>query len=189
MVGTFTLAHISNHLAALGGIDAHIRTMTALRLIYRHPVGEAILLGAILLQVGSGLTGLRSAWRRQGVPRGQAVSGAVLAFFLLAHTTAILLGRVAWHLDTNFFYGAAPLLSGWLPVWFVPYYAAGIIAVGVHLGAVAYWRVPRPRRRVALAAPVVLAVVTAVLVLLAFSGSLFPITLPEAYAYSFAWAR
>lgn len=189
MVGTFTVLHLANHLAALGGIDAHIRVMTALRHVYRQPAVEAVLLAAVIPLVVSGLSGLRGAWRRPGVARWQAISGGVLGAFLLAHSSAILTARFAWELDTNFYLGASPLLIGWLPVWFVPYYAAGIIAVGVHLGAVAHWRADRSVRRIAMPIAVGAAFVAAALILVAFSGVLFPVDLPHDYAVRFAWAR
>jgi hypothetical protein len=178
IVGAFVLAHLANHLVALAGITAHTRVLSALRLAYRHPVGEATLLAAILVQIVSGLSGFRSGWRRPGVARWQAVSGLYLALFFIGHTAAIQVGRFAFHLDTNFYFAAAPLLIGWLPLWFFPYYGAGVIAVGLHLGAVAYWRAPRQARRLALAVPLGVAVIAAVLILSAFSGQLFPVTLP-----------
>lgn len=48
LVGVFVLMHLANHLAALGGIAAHLRFMEAARLVYRQPLVEGLLLLAVL---------------------------------------------------------------------------------------------------------------------------------------------
>ena len=189
VAGTFTLFHLANHLAALGGVDAHIRVMAAFRTVYRHPAVEVVLLASIALLAVSGLTGLRNAWQRPGIARWQAISGAVLGLFFLGHTGAVLAGRALFGLDTNFHFAAAPLNVGWLPVWFVPYYATGIIAVGVHIGAALSWRVARPARVRTLAAPIAVAVLAAVLIVAAFAGRFYPLDIPHDYTAPFDWAR
>lgn len=189
IVGTFTVLHLFNHLLALGGVDLHIRVMAALRLVYRHPVVEVLLLAAILVQVVSGLGGLRNAWGRRGIPRWQALSGAWLGLFLIGHTTAVMVGRYAWHVDTNFYFAAAPLQTGWLPMWFVPYYGAGVLAVGAHLGAVAFWRLTRGRQPRVFTAAVAVGAIAAVLIVATFAGLVTPTTIPAAYTDNYAWAR
>lgn len=140
MISLFLLAHLSNHLAALAGVDTHIAVMSALRATYRHPLVEAVLLAAIAVQVGLGLTFL---WRARGklhgaVSRVQLVSGAYLAFFLLVHVGAVLTGR-AMGLDTNFYFAAAGYQKLTTALFFVPYYFLAVGAIFTHLGCAAYW--------------------------------------------------
>lgn len=140
LIGSFLLAHLSNHLAALGGVDSHIAVMDALRLIYRHPLVEAALLAAVALQVGLGLTFL---WRARGkvqgwVSRLQLASGAYLAFFLVVHISAVLTGR-GMGLDTNFYFAAAGYQKLSTSLFFVPYYFLAVLAIFTHLGCAAYW--------------------------------------------------
>lgn len=72
VVALFVLAHLANHLAALGGIDAHLRFMAAARLVYRQPLVELVLLAAVTVQARTGLRLLAAGWRRPGwLPRLQ----------------------------------------------------------------------------------------------------------------------
>lgn len=75
----FLAAHLLGHLAGLAGAAAHQSVLQALRLIYRQPLVEGVLLGCLLFQMGSGLTLL---WRGRGRRRGgvawmQAISGGL----------------------------------------------------------------------------------------------------------------
>lgn len=140
LIGAFLLAHLSNHVAALAGADAHIAIMDTLRLVYRHPLVEIALLAAVALQVGLGLTFL---WRAKGkvhgwVSRLQLASGAYLAFFLVVHVSAVLGGR-AMGLDTNFYFAAAGYQQLLTALFFVPYYFLAVLALFTHIGCAAYW--------------------------------------------------
>jgi succinate dehydrogenase/fumarate reductase cytochrome b subunit len=48
VIAMYAVVHIANHLAALGGIEAHITFMRAARTVYRFPVVEAILFICVL---------------------------------------------------------------------------------------------------------------------------------------------
>lgn len=144
MVALFALMHLGNHLLALAGQPAHQRVLEALRLFYRHPVVEPLLLLVLACQLVSGAT---AAWRllRAGggartlppVARLQALSGLVLGGFVLVHVVAVLFGRAVLRLDTNFHFAAAGLHTTW--VWFfAPYYFLGVAALGVHLACAAH---------------------------------------------------
>src|SRR6185437_2377494 len=56
----YVLFHLTNHLFGLIGPDAHATVMKIGRIVYRSRVGEPLLVGAMLFQVG---TGLYLAWR------------------------------------------------------------------------------------------------------------------------------
>jgi len=193
ILGVFTMLHLANHVAAVGGIDTHIAVMSALRVIYRNPLSESILVLAVLTQVITGLGGIRNAFRRSGVARVQAVSGLVLAVFLFGHTAAALTARLALGLDTNFYFAATVLNFAWLPWFFVPYYFLAILSVAVHVGAALYWRSKSTQmtmsanmRRWFLIAPAIIAVLVFIPILLAFTGMLYPIHLPTEYTAPYA---
>lgn len=64
----YVLAHLTNHAAALQGIDTHIAFMQALRHVTRVPALEALLLAGVALQAASGLWMILRR-NRQGPPR------------------------------------------------------------------------------------------------------------------------
>jgi hypothetical protein len=134
----FVGLHLFNHLWALAGPAAHIDMMAALRLVYRHPFVEALLLAAVVVQVVSGLR-LRRKLRGQVVgfyPRLQLWSGLYLAFFLVVHVSAVMMGRFVLHLDTNFYYGAAGINFFPAMLFFLPYYSLACMAFFGHVAAI-----------------------------------------------------
>ena len=151
VVGVFAVVHIVHHLLALHSIDAHLAAARVLRTVYRHPWLEPMLLIGVAVQWATGLAlayrrSRRSARPTGWVPRLQAGSGLVMAFFLPVHVTSVLQGRAAG-LDTNFYFAAAGLRApGWAP-WFALYYGLAVIAVVLHVfiaiagraRAAAYW--------------------------------------------------
>ena len=131
LLAIFLAAHLLNHVVALGGIAAHLAFMEGARLVYRSPALEPMLLAAVLVQIVTGVEQVRAGWgtRRGFWQRTQAVSGLYLAFFLANHTFWVLVARVGYGLDSNF-YLAATFLTIWpLPLLFAPYYALGVFAV------------------------------------------------------------
>ncbi len=133
----FALPHLFNHLAGLLGGDAHLAMMTELRRVYRHPLVEPVLLGAVAFQVGSGLWLLR---RKLARTRGwldtlQTTSGAYLLMFLLSHVSAALRARLLRGVDPNWHWlaGGELLTDPW-SVRLVPYYFLAVIALGLHAG-------------------------------------------------------
>lgn len=142
----FVGMHLMNHLWSLAGPAAHIQTMTMLRVVYRNPIVEMLLFAAVVVQVVSGLT-LRRRLRGQRVgfyPRLQIWSGLYLAFFLVFHVSAVLVGRHVLHLDTNFYFGAAGLNSFPTLLFFFPYYTLACMAFFGHVAAVHAAKARRP---------------------------------------------
>jgi hypothetical protein len=185
VLALFVLAHLANHLAALGGIAAHLRFMEAARVVYRQPVVETLLLFGFVVQAGSGLGLLVSGWTRR---RGwlawlQAGSGAYLALFLLIHVPAVLFGRAVLDLDTNVHFAAAGLQVWPYSLFFVPYYFLAVLAVSTHLGcALARRTGPAPGRRAyAVVVTICLGAVVSGMVVAALMGMLYPYTVPLAY--------
>jgi succinate dehydrogenase/fumarate reductase cytochrome b subunit len=185
VVTLFVLAHLANHMAALGGIPAHLRFMEAARGVYRQPLVETLLLLGVAAQAGSGLRLLGAGWRRRSgwLASLQAASGAYLALFLLIHVSAVLFGRAVLDLDTNVHFAAAGLQAWPYSLFFVPYYFLAVLAVFTHLGcALARRAGPAPgKRAAALAVPMGVGVVLSSLVLAALMGKLYPYEVPQVY--------
>jgi len=182
----FIIAHLTNHLAALKGIEAHTTMLRALRIVYRNPIAETALLLAVLLQIitGSALIYTRRHERRGIWKRVQAWSGIAIAAFLLQHVGAVLFGRCVQQLDTNFYFAAAVLQGGLHKYYFFPYYFAGVTSVFVHLAAAVYLRsTPGIARRIVVAALVTSGAVTAFAILLCLGGMFYEVRLPPGYAF------
>lgn len=116
--------------------------------------------------------------RRGRVAWLQAISGAYLAFFLLVHVSAALVGRHVLHLDTNFHFAAAGFHVAPYPLFFAPYYFLAVVALAAHLGCALYWRA---RSGLALAWPIAVGVVLAALITLTLGGLLTPVQVPAQY--------
>ncbi len=184
----YLVPHIVNHLVGLGGVAAHIAFMHGMRVVFRVPVVEGLLLFCVVLQAATGLSlfllGLRE--RRGFVPWLQALAGAYLAFFLYVHVRAVLFGRSVMHVDTNFYYAAAglhvPSLSfRW---WFASYYFLAVLALFVHFGCAAWWwlqRQPPRRRALAVALPAAAGAVSAALIVMMLAGLFHRVTIPSEY--------
>jgi succinate dehydrogenase/fumarate reductase cytochrome b subunit len=134
----FVGLHLMNHLWSLAGPAAHIDMMATLRLIYRNPVVETLLLIAVGVQVVSGLR-LRRKLRGQTAgfyPRLQLWSGLYLAFFLMAHVFAVMMGRFVFQLDTNYYFGAAGINFFPTMLFYIPYYSLACMAFFGHVAAI-----------------------------------------------------
>lgn len=151
LLTSFLAAHVLGHLAGWAGAATHQSVLETLRLVYRQPLVEGLLLGCLLFQMGSGLTLLwRGRRQRQGaVAWMQALSGGYLALFLLVHVSAVMVGRYQG-VDTNLQFAAAGMHT---PPWqwfFGPYYFFAVFALGTHVGCALYWNLPAPLRMRAL---------------------------------------
>jgi succinate dehydrogenase/fumarate reductase cytochrome b subunit len=184
-LGLFLVAHLTNHIAAIFGIAVHQRVLSALRVVYRQPWVEPVLLLFAFWQVVSGLTLVVRKWRdRSGaVAWLQAISGAYMAFFLVVHTAAVLLGRHLG-LDTNFYFAAAGFhLPSW-PWFFAPYYFLAIVALFVHVGCALSWSfaTDRRHRQTTIAAGFLLAgALTGAILVLVMAGGFYPVVIPMEY--------
>jgi len=141
LVATFAAAHVLNHLASLHSLAAHARVMAALRVVYRHPVAEVLLVAAVVVQL---VSGVRLAWRARLTPATavrdvQLLSGATLAAFLVSHATAVfVLARGVLHVDPSFSWamgGPRGLLAPGALVHLLPYYGLGVLALFAHIAS------------------------------------------------------
>lgn len=190
VLAAFAALHLTNHLVGLAGIQAHLDFMQSFRAVYRHPAIEAVLLAAVALQIYSGLHFVLRGWkqRRGLIAWLQAGSGAYLAFFLLNHVGAVLLGRTVLNLDTNFYFAAAGLHVPPLAFFFAPYYFLAVLALFTHLGCAWYWHWPTQSILARNAAVILLAgvgLVVALLVVLMLAGVFYPVDIPPEYQTTF----
>jgi hypothetical protein len=188
ILALYLVPHIVNHIAGLGGVEAHIAFMRAVRIVSRVPVVEGMLLFCVLLQAVTGLSlfvlGLRE--RRGFVPWLQAFAGACLAVFLYIHVRAVLFGRNVMQVDTNFYYAAAGLHvpSVSFRWYFATYYFLAVLCPFVHFGCAAWKRLQRqpPRRRaLAVALPAAAGALIAALIVMTLAGVFYRVTIPPEY--------
>ena len=138
LIAIFVGLHLINHLVSLAGIEAHQDLMDSLRIVYRNPVVEALLLLAIGFQIITGLRLFRKQrkLRPQGYAKLQGWTGLYLALFSIIHVSAVLAGRWLLRLPTDFYFAAAGLNTFPTALFFVPYYFLGVFSVFGHLAAV-----------------------------------------------------
>ena len=190
IVFAFLCLHFGNHFIGLEGREAHAQFMDAARLIYRHPIIELVVLLAFMVQMISGIGLARVIWRdkKDFIHQLQAASGMVMVLFLLIHLGAIAYGRLVLNLDTNFYFAAAGLMTpGWMYA-FYGYYGAGIFALFVHMGCIAYdifKKTNKPMGYVMLVGTTGLGAYVTWVLLMMYSGHLYPVTLPDDYAKMF----
>jgi succinate dehydrogenase hydrophobic anchor subunit len=181
VLAVFLMVHVANHLAALAGVEAHIRFMDATRRVYRQPVVEAVLLLCVALQAASGMRMLWTGRRRRRAALAwlQAGSGACIALFLAIHVGAVLAGRIAGGLDTNFYFAAAGLHVWPFMLFFVPYYFVAVAALFVHLGCALR------RGRAVVAGFSAIGVVVAGLIVATLMGKMVHVEIPARYLMTF----
>lgn len=186
IVGLFLVLHLANHFVGLFGQQQHIEFMQAVRVLYRYPMVEVLLLVLLVWQACSGLVLLARRWKaRDGVIAWlQIVSGAYLLAFLINHVGAVLYGRFALGLDTDFRFAAAGFHVGSLGVFFAPYYALAILALFTHVGCAVYWSIGSTSgvlRKSVLGAFMLVGAAAGLLVVLALMGVLYVVDIPDAY--------
>jgi len=186
VIAGFAIVHLTNHLISLHSIAAHIAFMDAARTVYRQPAIEFALIVSVMFQCVSGLWMVVRGWRaRHGaVAWLQAVSGTYLALFLVIHVSAIAVGRLALHLDTNFYFAAAGFHVPPFQLFFIPYYFLAVVALFTHVGCACYWSLAGRSptlRRTSLSVMVAIGAVAGVAIDLSLAGRLQPVTIPPAY--------
>lgn len=177
-IGLFLAIHFAAHFSAFGGITAHDAVLQWGRAVYQVPLIEAALVLALGAQIALGIALLRRIGKR---PRKdfwhkvQFASGCYLTYFILMHTSAALITRLGYGLDTNFYWAAGTLVLNPLRYGFAPYYVLVVAALVAHLLAALHFRSPRRWHKPALA----IGPVAGVAIVMAYGGAFYPIELPE----------
>ena len=134
----FVGLHLFNHGCSIFGADKHIEIMNSLRFFYRNIFVETILLLAVLVQIVSGLK-LFKTNRRTATSNFDKLhiwTGLYLAIFFIIHLSAVLVGRLLLHLDTNFYFGVAGLNTFPFNLFFIPYYGLAIFSFFGHIASI-----------------------------------------------------
>lgn len=137
-ISLFIGIHLFNHFLSIFSPELHIEKMGVLRVIYRNPFSELIILLAVIVQI---TTGMQLFFKTKKVKatffeKIQIYSGLYLAFFLLIHVSAILFGRYLLDLDTNFYFGIAGLNTFPHLLFFLPYYSLAVFAFFGHIASI-----------------------------------------------------
>lgn len=185
-VFAFICLHFANHLVGLQGVDAHIQFMDAVRIVYRHPIVEMAVVLAFVVQMLSGFALAKTIWREKKdlVHQLQAASGTYLIFFVIIHLIGIFMGRMIFHVDTNFYYAAAGLTSPHWQYVLIPYYGLAILSLFTHIGCIFYDVFKKTNKRAGyffLILTVGCGAYIAYALLMMYSGRLYPVTMPDAY--------
>lgn len=179
LLGVFIISHLAVHLFALADLKAHQNALKAVQWTYRHPVGEGILVMAILTQIVTGLERLK-AKRKSPDPwaKAQVYSGLYLIMFLIVHTSAALYTHNFFGLETDIFWAAGSMGISPVKYMFWPYYFLAIVAVFVHLACALHFGFRGQFGRLKKALPW-LGAITALAIILPISGAFYDIPITE----------
>ncbi|MCC7497608.1 MAG: hypothetical protein IT160_08535 [Bryobacterales bacterium] len=139
VIGLFVVAHLATSLTILQSPEAYNRSASLLRLAYRTPVAEPILIGLLILQVITGLAMALEAFTRRASVEYliQLATGMYLAVFLGSHTTAVAVGgRQLLNQGPDFTFasaGVGGLLASPAGAALAPYYFLAVVAFFSHL--------------------------------------------------------
>lgn len=177
LLGVFIAAHLGVHLLAVHSPEAHALGLAWMRQYYSDWRIEAVLIASLLIQIVSGWAELRltvkPAWR---VVRN--LSGLYLAAFMLTHVGSVFHARHVDQVPTDFYWVAGAFTVDILRNYAMAFYGLGVFSLFAHLIAVAALAWPGMPWRLNLALWAVSASVTAA-ILLAFSGTLYALAIPE----------
>lgn len=142
VVASFLLLHITNHLFALGGPEWHIAVTNLFRHIYRSLLVETVLLMCVIFQILSGIVLVfkKGFLRQPSYVVVQIISGLYLSFFMIYHVRAVMLGRYAWNLNTDFYFAAGVANRYPEKLFFIPYYTLSLVCVFAHIACAHYIR-------------------------------------------------
>lgn len=125
-------------------------------------------------------------WRETAgwVARLQAISGLYVAVFTANHVIAVLAGRWALGLDTDFRFAGAGMHVPPFQWFFIPYYWLGVVAIFSHVGCALHWSLFE--RNIAFARTVLWTFIVAgaalgTAIVAALAGALYPVNIPAPY--------
>jgi len=119
ILGLFILSHLTVHLFALGGIEAHLKALDSVQWVYRNPIGEALLVIAIAVQIFTGLKRLKAKRKnRSRWAKAQVFSGLYLVMFLIIHTGAAIFTHGIFGAEEHFAdYGRGRCTNNYIGVY------------------------------------------------------------------------
>ena len=185
LIAVFIFFHLVNHLCSLASIDKHMAYMQQFRKIYRNLWVEIPLLGAVLVQLYTGIQLVRNKPKKITgfYNRLQIWTGLYMAFFLVIHVGAVIMGRLFLHLDTNFYFGAAGINSFPFNLFFIPYYTLAIWSFFGHIAAIHYQKMSRKNRYANRQSAIILGmgIVISIVILYGLTGGFKGVPIPASY--------
>ncbi len=186
-VFAFLCLHFANHFVGLLGMEAHAQFMDAVRLVYRHPVVEMAVLLAFFVQILTGIPLIIEIWtqKKDFIHQLQALSGLIMVIFVLGHVGSIAVVRLIFNLDTNFAFAAAGFKAPYTDIAY-GFYGAGVFALFTHFGCILfdiYKKTNKPVGWLILLATLGIGGYATYLLLMMYSGHLYPVTIPEEYLH------
>ena len=180
------LGHMPRASSALGGINTHLRALDAVQWIYRNPVGETLLVTAIITQIVTGLKRLKAKIKSKNIwARAQVWSGLYLIMFLIIHTSAAIFTRNFGGLETDFYWAAGSMNIAPLKYMFWPYYFFGVLSIFVHFACAVHfgWRGKFTALKIAL--PWAGGVMAATIIL-TFTGAFYEVPVTDAVQHYYS---
>jgi len=182
ILGIFIVSHLIVHLLALGGIEAHLKALDAVQWIYRNPIGETLLVIAIITQIITGLKRLKAKRKNQSKwAKAQVLSGLYLMGFLIIHTSAALFTHHIYGLETDFYWAAGSMNISPVKYVFWPYYFFAILALFVHLACAMHFGWPKRFTALKNILPFMGSIVAATIIL-TFTGTFYDVPITEEVA-------
>jgi hypothetical protein len=183
IVWTFLGLHLTNQLAGFDGAFAYSEFMALARMIYRHPIVEALVLLAFGMQLITGWMECKSIWRQKSdaVRQIKAASSLYLGFFIIIHISIILYDRLVQAMDTNLGYIAASLARPTSGYVYMVFYGLSILAIFVQIGSLGYEKLETNHKGFGYVFFVIMvfgAIAMVYFLLLMLSGGLYPIDMP-----------
>ncbi len=148
LIGAFALSHVINHMFALESLKTHVAVQNVLRVVYRQPVIEVLIIAAAFVQLVTGAVIIARARHQRSTPLRNlhVLAGCFLAMFFMSHLTGVGMGRFVQKVDTTFAWatgGPKGLLAGARSGIFFPYYSLSVLAIFVHMGGGVRWGLAR----------------------------------------------
>ena len=137
LLAVFIVPHLSNHALGIFGFDVHRRLMHVLRLVYRNPLVQPVLLVLFLFQAISGLVLLRSkmAQRSDFWLTLQIASAAYLLIFIPTHINSVFTLARYFGTETDYAWAVgAPtgLLADAWDIRLLPHYSLAVFLLIAH---------------------------------------------------------
>lgn len=138
LILSFVLVHLTHHIVALAGADAHRAFSDLLRPIYRHQFIEPALLGFFALQATTGI-GLAMASARRLEARSLAswielISAFYFLIFISVHLAAVFFTRLHLYGQTDYYWVTDLFAASPLQPVVIGFHVLGAISVAVHAG-------------------------------------------------------
>jgi len=179
ILGLFIVSHLIVHLFAVGGIEAHLKALDAVQWIYRNPLGEIILVAAIVTQIVTGLKRLKAKRKSPNKwAKSQVLSGLYLMFFLIIHTSAAIFTHNVFGLETDFYWAAGSMNISPVKYFFWPYYFFAILAFFLHISCALHFGWPQKFGTLKKILPWLGAII-AITIILTFTGLLYDVPITE----------